>query len=46
MRSKKVKGGITVAAVAKRRIAPVYLLDPAAELAVIGGELAVGRGAD
>jgi hypothetical protein len=32
--------------VARRRIAPVYLLDAVAELAIIGGWLAASRGAD
>jgi hypothetical protein len=37
---------IDIVYVAKRRIAPVYLLDVAVELAVIGGWLAAGGGAD
>jgi hypothetical protein len=37
---------IDIVYVAKRRIAPVYLLDAAAELAIIGGWLVAGRGAD
>jgi hypothetical protein len=34
---------IDIVYVAKRRIAPIYLLDAVAELAIIGGWLATGR---